>query len=61
MSDEKEQPRKAQAEVTPLDLMICKFQSWVEEMEKLEAEQRARKAERTAIPDDVPRFVTRYP
>ena len=56
MSEENEQPEK-QPPVTPLDLMICRFQMWVEKLEKRQAEERARRA----IPDDVPSYVTRYP
>lgn len=60
MSEQNEQPKK-QPQVTPLDVMICKFKDWVEKLEKQEAEERARQAERTRIPDDVPCFITRYP
>lgn len=62
MLDQKEQPETPpQQQVTSLDMMIAKFQLWVEKVEKLDAEARAKAAERAHIPDDVPRFVTRYP
>ena len=61
MPEEQEQPTSAppQQQVTPLDMMVAKFQLWIEKMEKRDAEARAEAAERAHVPDDVPRFVTR--
>lgn len=49
--------RQTVTPVTPLDLMICRLRIWVEDMEKRQAEAE----DIRRIPDDVPRFVTRYP
>ena len=62
MPDQNQQPpaqNPAPQPVSQLDMIIAKFQLWVENMEKQHAEARARAAERAHVPDDVPRFVTR--
>ena len=44
-----------QRPVTPLDMMIAKFQIWVEKVEK----QRVEAREQASIPEDIPRYITR--
>ena len=60
---DQEQPQQPDNEpqkpATPMDMMIARFELWVERLEKLDAEARAKAAERAHVPDDVPRFVTR--
>ena len=48
---------QAKQPAMPVDMMIARFQLWVEKMEKRQAEAIAS----ARIPDDIPRFVTRKP
>ena len=43
--------------ITPLDLALARFEMWIEEREAAHAE--AAKTQEAALPDDIPRFITR--
>ena len=54
--DQERETRSAnRGPVMPLDMMVARFQLWVEDLEK----QRAEAREQARIPDDIPRYVTR--
>ena len=59
MSNQSKPPSEDQPEkpVLPIDMMMARFELWIERMEKREAEIRAQQH----IPDDIPRFITREP